>query len=462
MPLSRLRVRLTAWFALAFFAGLAALNLTLNAYLRHAGDLRLTRHLRAEAAELAQAVRIEYEEAPERGLEDAVQEALKEWPERPVAFAVYAPSGVRLGVRGRPALEQALPASAPVPMDPAVRDSLIFGSDEHPMRVILLPYRKPALVVAAAGSTKPVAEENETLALWFGLSTPLAVVLSLAAGYVLSRHALGPVKQLGRAVAGLSPNELHQRLPTHPVPDELDLLAAQFNGLLERLERAQAQNRRFLRQAAHQIRTPLTLVLGEAELSLDRERSAVEQRQALGRIRTAAHQMKRRVDELFLLAQAEAGERVDISAAVELDGLVLECADLMRARAQALGHRLELLRVEPVAAQGNEMLLKEGVLELIENACRHGRTDRSIAISAFELGTSVCVQVRSVGSELANRGTAADDHGMGLAILSWIAAEHEGRLTYERNGDVNVFGLLLPSLVNQAPPPGATKKAPTT
>jgi signal transduction histidine kinase len=276
-------------------------------------------------------------------------------------------------------------------------------------------------------------------------------VLSLIGGYILSRRALRPIAALGDELAKITPEQLDRRLPVHPIADELDRLAEQFNAMLERLQRAQTQNRRFLQQAAHQIKTPLTLVLGEAALSLDRPRTPAEQQDTLQRIRTAAEQMKRRVDELFVLAQTEAGERLSLTDSVELDGLVLECADLMRGRAQALGRRLELLRVEPVTVRGNEALLRESVLELIENACRYGSSDNPIVISAFADGTSGCVLVASAGepvtSSPAARGSfdpAEDAHGLGLAIVRWIASAHAGSMTYRREGGLNVYGLLLP------------------
>ncbi len=291
-------------------------------------------------------------------------------------------------------------------------------------------------------------EEEPELAAPGRLPTGNPEVQTLVAG-----QTAHPIAALADDVAKITPDQLDRRLPVHPIADELDRLAQQFNALLERLERAQAQNRRFLQHAAHQIKTPLTLVLGEAALSLERPRSPVEQHDALQRIRTAAEQMKRRVDELFLLAQTEAGERVNLMETVELDGLVLECADLMRGRSQALGRRLELLRVEPVSVRGNEGLLREAVLELVENACRYGSSNSSIAISAFSTGAAGCVLVASSGepvtsspADLASSDPADGAHGLGLAIVRWIASAHSGSMTYQREAGVNVYGLLLPSI----------------
>src|SRR5471032_1570261 len=104
-------------------------------------------------------------------------------------------------------------------------------------------------------------------------------------------------------------------------------------------------------------------------------------RATLGRIRTAAEQMRRRVDELFLLAEAQAGEKARLEDDVELDGLVLDCTDLMRERASALGRSLAIGRAEHSVVRGNAGLLQEALVELMENACRHGSSGIPITVS---------------------------------------------------------------------------------
>lgn len=448
MPLSRLRLRLAAWFALAFLIGLTILDTALYLYLRRQNDYRFTRDLQRTSAELLEAIRIEYADSPQRGLPSAVSEALVEWPARPEAFSVYGAGGDRIGFHGDSGLLRAAPPRLLLGDWTPLRDLARPG--EHRLRAVMSRSPgKPEFAVLALGSTVALDEENEALAVWFTFSTPIAVVLSLAGGYILSRRALRPIAALADNVATITPAQLNRRLPVHPIPDELDRLAEQFNALLERLQRAQAQNRRFLQQAAHQIKTPLTLVLGEAALGLERSPPPGEQQATLQRVRTAAEQMKRRVDELFLLAQAEAGEPVDLSETVELDGLALECADLMRGRAHALGQHLELLRVEPISVRGNDTLLREAVLELIENACRYGSASRPIAISAYATGNGGCVLVASGGEPVTparrTQSAEAGAHGLGLEIVRWIASAHGGSMTHQHEDGVNVYGLLLPA-----------------
>jgi len=318
-------------------------------------------------------------------------------------------------------------------------------------------------------STAPARVELAQLAWWLAVSSPVVLFLSLAGGYLLARRALAPIGQLAETMGRIAPDALDQRVRVNQPPDEVDRLAEQFNGLLARLQAAQARSRRFLRQAAHQIKTPLTLVLGEADLSLERPREGDAHRQALKRIRIAAEQMRRRVDDLLLLAHAEAGDRPPLDEVVELDGLALECADLMRARARMLERQLELARVEGVAVRGSEDLLREALLELIENAARHGSSEAPISISAYSVVGSAVLEVASSGSAAPTppprRALAPDDgsdeRGLGLTIVGWIAFEHGGELNHRYDGGINHYFLVLP-LMSSAGAPAAAAALETT
>ena len=150
---------------------------------------------------------------------------------------------------------------------------------------------------------------------------------------------------------------------------------------------------------------------------------------------------------------------------VELDGLALECADLMRSRAQALGRRLELVRMDPVVVQGSEALLREAVVELLENACRHGSARSVVQLSVFAEGASAVIEVMNAAPDPAalpdDAGTAAalsphEGQGLGLHVVRWIAAEHGGQLRERRESSRHVSRLVVPG---GAPPEHAPADA---
>lgn len=441
MPLSRLRLRLAGSFALAFLAGLLLLSLSLFAYARRQSDTRLTRELATEAQELVAAIQIEYQVAPDSGLAGAVDAALEEWPPRPEAFGIYALDGRRLARTGPGSLADALPEE----WSERLQRPLDLLRPSPARRLVGAMSTSPGFRVAAVGTMDRVRAESETLAIWLVVSIPVTALLSLIAGYLLSSHALGPVADLQRGIDRLGPDALDQRLPVHRVPDELDRLAERFNALLARLQDSHEQNRHFLERAAHQIRTPLTLVLGEADLAAERG-TPEARREALRRIRMAATLMRRRVEELMLLARASAGERPPLTDRIELDGLAFESADLMRGRATQLGRRLELTRLEPIVLGGSEPLLREAVVELLENACRHGTDRLPIGLSVYRENGHAVIEVSNATSP----GPAAPevDSGrpsLGLEVVRWIVTQHGGVLRQRQNPELLQTIIELPA-----------------
>lgn len=452
MARSRLRIRLALRFGAAFLLGLVGLDAGLYLYLHRRDDRRLTRELTEAARGLALAVRREQTE-PGQTLPAAVADALDEWPAGPEAFAVFGPGDSLLGARATRGLPGAVPAARRPPGPGAVWEVPVAG--EANLRLVQASDTAGGTLfrVVAARSTAAVREYSEALVGWLAVSLPVVMLFALIAGYLLARRSLRPIEEMGRAIGAIAPQDLDRRLPVADPPDELDALADQFNQLLERLADAQARNRVFLAHAAHQLKTPLTIVRGESALGLDHPRERGEYEESLRRIQRAAEQMTQRVESLLLLAHAEAGERPPLGDVVELDGLALECTDLMRGRARGLRRSLELERVEPVQARGNEALLREALLELIENALRHGAPDVPVAVSAYADDGRAAIGVSSGGPPPLPQALSespappprpAGTGGLGLSIVRWIAAAHGGRLRHARRGDRNIFELDWP------------------
>ncbi|HEY2805880.1 MAG TPA: histidine kinase dimerization/phospho-acceptor domain-containing protein [Gemmatimonadales bacterium] len=448
MPFSRLRLQLAAWFALVFIIGLGAVDIALFSSLKREGERELTSQARATAAGLRIAMRRELVENPGE-MEDAAEEALAEWPPDSAGFVIFGPTGQRLASRG-PADLTALvpPVASQLRSNQSVWQSP--GSDESGARIASAHSDLPVFTVAVALPSTSVYAVEQRLALWLGLSAPLVVLLALGGGYMLARRALEPLRAMTREITAIDAADLAHRLPIRSPPDELDVLAEQFNQLLHRLARAQARNRRFIAQAAHQLRTPLTVIRGESDLGLERERSAAEHRDLLRRVSLAAAQMSHRVDDLLLLAQAESGDRPPVTDPIEVDGLVLECVDLMRGRAQSLGCRLDLATMDPAEIMGNETLVREAVMELLENAFRHGDHATPVSVSTLNGGKGARIVVSSSGEALRpesltdrDDAASADGSGLGLSIVRWIAEAHGGVLGYRREGATNTFTLEL-------------------
>ena len=401
MPISRLRLQIAGWTAAIFLLALGAADVALFSWLRGDADRRFSRQIELASVDLGQAVLRELRETPSH-LDTATSEALKEWPAAdPDGFVVYDSAGRVVLTRGPDSLARRVPPLTHVPSVGRAW-SIPLGTEDLRLAASR-PASRPPFTVVAFQPTGALRASLSSLAWWLTLSAPLVVLMALAGGYVLSQRAL-------------------------------------------------LKNRRFLGAVAHQLRTPLTVIRGETDLSLDKPRNADEYRDVLRRVAIAAEQMSRRVDDLFVLAAAESGGRATLTEDVELDGLVLECADLMRQRAASQGRRLELGTVEPAVVRGDGQLIREATLELMENAIRHGDAKDPIRLAAHTNGRGAVIEVSNRGAPIAPAALAgdpkgpADTRGLGLAVVRVIAQLHGGHLSCRRDGATNTLTLSLPSL----------------
>lgn len=428
MNLSALRLRLTLGFAVAFAVAFAILDAALVVQREREGRAALA-ELGAEAARGVM-VFIDREQAePETAmLPAAAREVLREWPDDGMGIVIRTPGGAPLASR------------PPRTAGGAVTSRFTPGDGRVEIQV----------TVPRSGLDADLAALRRTM--W--ILTPLLLLLALGAGYGLARWSLAPARTLRDEIATLEGRASTARLPSAVRGDEIGAIAAAFNGLLDRIGAADMRNRAFVQEAAHQLRTPLTLVRGEAELALAPGDALPREAllAALSRIDRAARQMHRRVDELAFLAEAQSTRGVDVREPLDLSAVVRECAELMERRAADASMPLEIAAASVTIVEGDDRLLREAVLELIENACRHGEWGTPIGLRVSREGDATVVMVESSGPAFSLRDApddlpAGEGHHLGLAIVRWIVLAHGGSLRLTRAGTRNQVALVFSSVV---------------
>ena len=319
---------------------------------------------------------------------------------------------------------------------------------------------------------RALSEVDSTLLRLALLLAAVVAALSVAAallGYWLAGRALRPVRVMAEAARDISEHDLHRRLQIDlPPDDELGELASTFNQMLQRLEAAFTGLRRFTADAAHELRAPLALLRGEAELVLRRPRQPAEYEASARTVLHEAERLSRTVDQLLLLARADAGALTARFDRVELGALVEETAERWRARAVQKGVELRVEAVEDGSLRGDPDLLVRLVDNLLDNAVRHTPAGGAVAVRLERSNGWLILHVSDTGPgidpklapTLFDRFTRGDPArqrdsggaGLGLALCSTVVAVHGGSIGLE-NGAAPGAHLVakLPADVGSAP-----------
>ena len=281
----------------------------------------------------------------------------------------------------------------------------------------------------------------------------LVTVLSLAgatttllAGLVLAGRALRPVATLTSTAGEIArARDFERRVSVTREHDELGRLAVTFNDMLDTLEHAYQAQQRFVSDASHELRAPLTIV--QANLDLIEQHPdlpVAEHHHALREANLETHRLTRLVADLLALARADAGVQLQ-RRPVELDRVLLDA--LADARHLARGQQLGVEMIEPVVIQGDPDRLRQLVLILLDNAIKYTPPPGVVTLALRRDGASVELSVRDEGVgipaadlphvfERFYRGDPARSRdpggaGLGLPIARWIAEQHGGQITLD-------------------------------
>lgn len=282
----------------------------------------------------------------------------------------------------------------------------------------------------------------------FLVAIPLFVAAAAAGGFFLVRRSFAPVSRMASRAAEIGANTLSERLPV-AADDELGKLARVLNDLLDRLEEAFEQQRRFMTDAAHELRTPTAIVRSEADVTLSGEdRTEEEYRESLGIIRDAARRLTRVVDDIFLLARADAGHRVGDRATLRFGEVVRGTVRTVKPIADENDVDIRVQGYTEVSVRGDRDLLERLTLNLLDNAVRHSpeggvvevllRTgEETCELSVVDHGPGIPEEDREHVFErfyrvdearARNESTLTSGAGLGLSICRRIAELHEGRI----------------------------------
>ncbi|MDR5817762.1 MULTISPECIES: heavy metal sensor histidine kinase [unclassified Caballeronia] len=312
---------------------------------------------------------------------------------------------------------------------------------------------RPPLQLFVAIDCSPNVHTMRAFGLALAALMALATVAVLLLSYSVARLGLAPLTRLSRDAQTLSPNNRSQRLNTRALPMELDDLAKSFNGALERLDHAYGRLESFNADVAHELRTPVTILIGQTEVALTRDRSIDELRHTLQSNLEEFERVRAIINDMLFLARADQGERatglVEVSLAAEINR-TLEFLEIP----------LEEAHVSAVASGDarafvNTSLFGRALSNLVMNAIQHCAPGATIAVSVVREHGRIRIAVANPGDPIAphvmehlfdrfyraesSRTNSRENHGLGLAIVKAVAEMHRGTVAATSASGINTF-----------------------
>jgi heavy metal sensor kinase len=301
------------------------------------------------------------------------------------------------------------------------------------------------IILQSLHPQKEMMEEAGTVFAWL---IPVAILLASGGGYFLARKSLAPVVAMSSQAGRIGAANLHERLAVHNEKDELGHLARSFNSLLDRLNESFERQRRFMADASHELRTPVAILRGEAEVALSQHaRSLEEYRESLSVLHQEAERLTHIVEDLFTLTRADAGQYPLQPRDFYLDELVTECVHSARTLALAKKISLTFDGVAESPIYADESLLRRMILNLLDNAIKYTAEGGRVTVACRREGDEYTLSITDTGTgipaelqpRIFERFFRADEArsrsesngggaGLGLAISRWIAEAHHGRL----------------------------------
>ncbi|WP_138500442.1 sensor histidine kinase [Nostoc sp. PA-18-2419] len=320
--------------------------------------------------------------------------------------------------------------------------------------------RFPNARVAIAVNLEAVNQEMAIIRNIFLVSIPGALLLVAVGAWLVAGSALYPVGQLTGVIQQVTVQGLDQRIPIGTTDVEFVELIRVFNQMLERLERSFTQASRFSADAAHELKTPLTILQGELERTLQQVEPGSEVQQRLSNLLDEVRRLSGIMRKLLLLSLADAGQMSLYLVEVDMSQLLWEMVEDVELLAPHLSLQTNI--PDGLKVQGDRDLLIQVLQNLLSNAIKYNLAHGWIQIHAEQTQTRLCVTITNASidipasdrSRLFDRFYRSDPArtrkvegiGLGLSLAREIVRAHRGDLTLDSTTSVGqtAFTLTLP------------------
>jgi len=289
---------------------------------------------------------------------------------------------------------------------------------------------------------------------------PAGLIVTFVIGRWMARFALTPLSRVAESARTINIEDLSRRIPVRGARDELDNVATAFNDTLERLEHAIGEMRQFSTALAHELRTPLAALRGDIEMAM-LQPTDEGLRQRFASQLEEIDRLKRLIDQILVVAQAEAGQIPLAMGAVDLGTLAATVVDQIEPVAQSRGIAMRCDHASDAVVQGDAEWLKRLVLNLLDNAIKFTPQGGQVVVDVSRIGAVARLAVRDTGIGIdpdvqpriferffradPARSRGVEGVGLGLSLAKWIVDRHHGRIeVHSQPGQGSTFTISLP------------------
>lgn len=470
LRIDSVRARLTLFYVSVLAAALVVVGGLIYVLLARALYTRIDENLDALVQTTSNSLHNDLAEGQDP--DDAARSTAAELASRLQMLAIYDGGGRLLAEGWRDDdLNLVLPPVASIPADDVMLTTVVEAEDDddrHRLalrRLTIEPHRTKYIVVAGS-SLEPTDEELEALREILLYVVPIALAFAALGGWFLAHRSLSPVVAMAERARRIGVEDLSARLPVANPGDELGRLAGTFNELLGRLETSLTQQRQFMADASHELRTPVTTARTAATVALQQpHRVESEYRDTLAIIEQQTARLSRIVDDMFTLARADAGNYPVRRDAMYLDEVVDEAVRAGRVLASTKDVDISLPTLHSASLVGDEDLIRRLVGNLLDNAIRHTPPGGCVQVELQQTADGYALSISDSGSGIPadsqphiferfyrvdrsrTRGLPDGGAGLGLALARWIAKVHGGDVTLTSSSAAgSTFTAFLPQL----------------
>lgn len=455
-----LRWRLTIWYLSLTALGLLGLILFSYQLLSNSLHAEVNNTLAERGRHVADAVAI----IPNRPIEGISQEATDEFRSPGIYVQIFDTEGALIARSFNLGIQQMHPLTTDINRVLAGESFYTVAKiSDLPVQLYYQPIQRDGRIVGAIQVGESLAGLDSTLKrlrLIYSAGAASVLFFGLVGGWLLSHLGLRPVVrvvQTAREIVGAE--DLSRRVPYAGPDDEIGALATTFNEMLTRLQILFESQRRFLAETAHELRTPLASMLGNVDLLATFGENPTRRRETIAAIQRTGKHVARLLDDLLLLAQAEAGWHLSSLASIALDDVLMEAYEAAQLITEHVALKVE--KCEPAFVRGDADRLRQVFMNLIDNALKHSPPDSAVTLALWHEDGKVMVRIHDCGPGIpedalkrifdpffrAPGSGRLPGAGLGLTIVLWIMREHEGDVIVESpSGSGTTVTLSFPTI----------------